>query len=119
LNYSHSRPYKTLAKYTIPVAHSYYVTSQDKGNDLVDLIGVHTGWLPREQRSDDPAQAMLVEKADLAKMTVGSLLYQIIQRERMKDENLRRIAYQEVAIDGEILRLEDSWTADNGMMGGL
>jgi len=34
---------------------------------------------------------MLQEKADLGKMTVGSLVYQIIQREQIKETNLLHI----------------------------
>ena len=86
------------------------------GDNLTELIGVHPSWLPRREQGvapqSDLAMMMLQEKADLGKITVGSLVYQIIQREQMKETNLLRIAYQEVAIDGEILHLEGAWAPD-------
>jgi len=83
------------------------------GADLYDLIGVHEDWLParrnRDARPDDPAQWILGEKSDLGRMTVGSIVYQIVQREGIKQDNLTRILYQEAAIDSQILRLQDTW----------
>ncbi len=83
------------------------------GSDLYDLIGVHEDWLPErrtyDSKPDDLAQWILGEKSDLGRMTVGSIVYQIVQRERMKDGNLTRILYQEAAIDSQILRLKDTW----------
>lgn len=76
--------------------------------DLCDLIGVGYDWRPREDRptiEKDPARAILGEKTDLGRMSVGSLVYQIEQRERIRDENLTRILYQEVEIDSQIMRL--------------
>ena len=81
-------------------------------NDLTDLIGIHDAWLP-ERRWDsmakDPAKMILGEKSDLAKLTVGAFVYQIIQRERIKEDNLLRILHQEIAIDSKILELEAAW----------
>ena len=97
-------------------------------DDLTDLIGVHPAWMPQRKTSmadsSDLAMMMLQEKADLGKITVGSLVYQIIQREQIKETNLTRIAYQETAIDGQILRLERAWmpgqlALDNRMKAGL
>ena len=79
-----------------------------KQPDLCDLIGVGYSWRPREIRpaiEQDPARAILGEKTDLGRIGVGALVYQINQRERIKDENLTRILYQEVAIDSELMRL--------------
>jgi hypothetical protein len=52
---------------------------------------------------------MLGEKADLAKMTVGAIVYEIIQRQQLKEENLTRILYQEVAVDSRIVQFESAW----------
>lgn len=76
--------------------------------DLCDLIGVGPNWRPREDRptiEKDPARAILGEKTDLGRMSVGSLVYQIQQRERIRDENLTRILYQEVEIESQLMRL--------------
>lgn len=79
-----------------------------KQPDLCDLIGVGYTWRPREDRptvEQDPARAILGEKADLGRMSVGALVYQITERQRIKDENLTRILYQEVEIDSQLMRL--------------
>jgi hypothetical protein len=98
------------------------------GDDLTDLIGIDPAWIPRRDKAVVPAAdlatMMLQEKADLGKMTVGSLVYQIIQRERIKDANLTHIGYQEAAIGGRLLRLERAWMPgqlplDNKMKMGL
>jgi hypothetical protein len=84
-------------------------------NDLTDLIGIHDTWLPEhrwESMDKDPARMILGEKADLAKLSVGAIVYQIVQREKIKDQNLLRILYQEIAIDSKILRLESAWSED-------
>lgn len=78
-------------------------------SELSDLVGIDDNWLPERQvqTTDDPAEGILGEKSDLAKMTVGSLVYQIVHREQIKQDNLTSILYQEVDIDGQIMRLQD------------
>jgi hypothetical protein len=79
-----------------------------KQPDLCDVIGVGHSWRPYENRptiEQDPARAILGEKTDLGRMSVGALVYQIEQRERIKEENLARILYQEVEIGSQLLRL--------------
>jgi hypothetical protein len=81
-------------------------------NDLTDLIGIHDAWLPErrwDSMAQDPAKMILGEKSDLAKLTVGAFVYQMIQRERIKEENLLRILYQEIAIDSQIMQLDAAW----------
>lgn len=90
------------------------VSRREPDDDLCKLIGIDDKWLPKKdhQRSGDPAEAILGEKADLGKMTVGTITYQIVQRERIKDDNLKRILYQEVAVDSQIFRLQGVWPDD-------
>lgn len=79
-----------------------------KQPDLCDLIGVGSSWRPYENRptiEQDPARAILGEKTDLGRMSVGSLVYQIIERQQIKEENLARILNQEVEIDSQLMRL--------------
>jgi hypothetical protein len=88
------------------------LTSIKYKNDLTTLIGIDDAWLPERQfgtMEEDPARMILGEKADVAKLTVGALVYQIIQRERIKNENLLRILNQELALDNKILELEAAW----------
>jgi hypothetical protein len=131
-DYYHTQPAYQALRYSgryVPATPSYRAAEPARpANDdsLADLIGVHESWRPRRDgyRHDDAATAMLAEKADLAKMTVGSLVYQMIQRERLKDDNLLRLVYQEIEIDGRLLRLKDSWAPhamlpDNSALLGL
>jgi hypothetical protein len=113
----YARTNYSCASYSVPAVPRLCLAepapTRPSGDDLVDLIGVDKAWTPQRYTTptitDDPAMAMLREKADLGKMTVGSLVYQMIQRERFKDENLLRIRYQEVEIDGHMMRIDDMW----------
>lgn len=100
-----------VAGWTYPKATP---ASYRKEDDLCSILGIEEGWQTERHpfRSDDPAQLVLGEKAELGKMGVGVLVYQIRQRERIKDENLRRILYQEVAVGGQIERLKGMWPDD-------
>lgn len=113
--YTHAESHSSSASYGVTVIPPRYVARYESRpkpeGDLCELIGIDEKWLPKvdPKRSGDPAQAILGEKADLGRMTVGTIAYQIVQRERIKDENLRRILYQEAAIDGQIMRLQSIW----------
>ncbi len=105
-----------------PVPSRYVARQRSKrtlDDDLCKLIGMDKKWLPKvdHKRSGDPAQAILGEKADLGRMTVGTIAYQIVQREQIKEENLKRILYQEAAIDGQIMRLQGVWPDYLGTQG--
>lgn len=124
--HTHTESHSSSASYGVTVIPPRYAARYESRpkpeGDLCELIGIDEKWLPKvdPKRSGDPAQAILGEKADLGKMGVGVLVYQIRQRERIKAENLTRILYQEVAIDSQIMRLQSAWpddpTSDNGRL---
>ena len=94
------------SSYSTPWAQSDQTEAWEDLNRYVPFFSGSYG-LPGDCPEPDPLDQLVSHRSEILKSQVDSLIHQLYERAKIHEANLKRLDYDMVKVDSELLQLED------------